>query len=317
MTKAATKRERSGDSGVPASFGFRSLLVPIDLTPSSDRVLGRVSLLPLADDGRVTLLHVVPGSLPSREQPSAERDANQALAEEARHLRKQVGKNVIIEPLVKLGAAAKEIAACATALKAELIVMGRGGGRALRDTFLGSTAERVIRRAQLPVLVVRLAPRKAYRRPALALDLDGVAHEVVRFMLLVLPPPRPRVEVIHAFDDPHRTLIYPSLSEHHAEEREDDLRSDATRELTKLLQAALEEAGVPPKEQPFWKTHVRYGSPRIVVERAIKKRETDLLVLGTHGYSGAAYLFLGTVAGDVLRAAQCDVLVVPPLPPRE
>ncbi|HEY6559572.1 MAG TPA: universal stress protein [Polyangiaceae bacterium] len=312
--KETTKREGSSESGVHDSGGFHSLLVPVDLTPSSDRVLGRVSLLPLADDARVTLLHVVPGSLPSREQRSAERDANKALADEARHLRKQVGKKVIIEPLVKLGAAAKEIAACATALKAELIVMGRGRGRALRDTFLGSTAERVVRNAQLPVLVVRLAPRTAYSRPALALDLDQAAHEVVRFMLLVLPLPRPRVEVIHAFDDPHGGLVYPSLSEDAADERQAELRSDATRELTKLLTRALAKAHVRPEDVPVWKTHVRYGSPRIVVERAAKKRETDLLVLGTHGYSGAAYLFLGTVAGDLLRAARCDALVVPPMP---
>ncbi len=61
-----------------------------------------------------------------------------------------------------------------------------------------------------------------------------------------------------------------------------------------------------------WKTHVRSGSPRSVVERTAVKTKADLLVLGTHGYSGAALVFLGTVAGDVLREVPCDVLVVPP-----
>ena len=53
---------------------------------------------------------------------------------------------------------------------------------------------------------------------------------------------------------------------------------------------------------------------RLIVEKAMKKFDTDLLVLGTHGYSGTAYVLLGTVAGDLLRAAKCDVLVVPPTP---
>jgi hypothetical protein len=53
---------------------------------------------------------------------------------------------------LRLGAAAKEIAACATQMDAELIVMGRDGGRVLRDVFVGSTAERVIRHAQRPGL---------------------------------------------------------------------------------------------------------------------------------------------------------------------
>lgn len=317
MTEATTKRKARSDSGASAPGGFHSLLIPVDLTPGSDRVLGRVSLLPLADDARVTLLHVVPASLPLREQRRAERDASKALADEARHLRKQVHKKASVEPSVKVGTAAKEIAGCATAVKAELIVMGRGGGRALRDAFLGSTAERVVRQAQLPVLVVRLAPRTAYSRPALALDLDQAAHEVVRLMLLVLPPPRPRVEVIHAFDDPYQGFIYPSLSEDEAEERKDELRASATHELAKLLVAARAKANVRPEDWPSWRTHVRCGSPRSVVEKAMKQAETDLLVLGTHGYSGAAYVFLGTVAGDLLRAAKCDVLVVPPAPPPE
>lgn len=310
------KRTSSSKTGVSASGGFHSVLVPVDLTPSSDRALGRLSLLPLADDARMTLLHVVPGGLSPGERRRAERDASKALADEARHLRKQIHEKIRIEPLVRLGAAAKEIAACATEVRAELIVMGRGAGRPLRDAFLGSTAERVIRQARLPVLVVRLAPRRAYGRPALALDLDPTALEVVRLMLLVLPPPRPRVDVIHAFDVPYRGMIYPSLSDEEAE-RKDGVRSSATHELATLLATALAKAGVREQDRPFWKTHVRYGSPRMVVEKAIKKAETDLLVLGTHGYSGAAHMLLGTVAGDLLRAARCDVLVVPPAPPGE
>ncbi len=312
------KRSLSRDPSLREPARFRSLLVPIDLTPSSDRVLGRLSLLPLADDAQVTILHVVPGSLPPRERRNAQRDANKVLANEAQHVRSSLPKHVRIHRLVKVGSASKEIAAYATNVNADLIVMGRGGGRVLRDAFLGSTAERVIRQAQLPVLVVRLPPRATYRRPALALDLDQTAHEVVRLMLLVLPRPRPRVAVIHACDIPYGGLIYSSLSHDEVDETKERLQLEATQELTRLLATALAEVNVPPKDAPSWKTHVQYGSPRIVVEKAMRRTEPDLLVLGTRGYSGAAYVFLGTVAGDLLRAAKCDVLVVPPaVPSRE
>lgn len=317
MTEGATKRKSSNQSEVSASAPFHSVLVPVDLTPISDRVVGRLALLPLAEAARVTLLHVVPGSLPASEQRRAARDAHRALADEARHLRNVVPKKVRIESLVKWGSAAGEIAACAAKVKAELIVMGRTGGNPLRDAFLGSTAERVIRQARLPVLAIRLAARGAYRRPAIALDLDPTAHEVVRLVLRALPPPRPRLEVIHAFDTPYRGLSYPSLPEDAVEEIENELSAKATRELEKLLATALAKAHVRPEEGLFWKTHVRCGSPRIVVEKAVKKAETDLLVMGSRGYSGAAYVLLGTVAGDLLRAAKCDVLVVPPPRSRE
>ena len=100
-------------------------------------------------------------------------------------------------------------------------------------------------------------------RPALALHLDQAAHEVVRRMLLVLPTPVPRVEVIHAFDDPYRVLTYSSLSDDDAEEREEKLRRKATEELETLLATALAKANVRPEDASPLTPYVRYGSPRL------------------------------------------------------
>lgn len=310
MTAADKRRAPKGSASV--GEGFHSVLVPVDLTAGSERILERVSLLPLADDVRVTLLHVVPAGLAASDQRRAERDASKALAERGRQLRRDLPKRAKLEASVVAGAPAKQISDVAVAARVELIVMGRGGGKLLRDTFVGSTAERVVRQAGRPVLVVRLAPRSGYNRPALALDLDQSAHESVRLLLRVLPRPRPPVDVIHAFDAPYQTLIYPSLPHDEAQHRLDGLRAKAAFEVSKLLGEALATAAVPPDEEPFWKTHVRQGSPRQVVEKAVNKAKNDLLVVGTHGYSGAAYVLLGTVAGDLLRASPCDVLMVPP-----
>lgn len=292
---------------------LRSLLVPIDLTAISDRVLGRVALLPLAEEALVTLLHVVPRNLPLRARERAKRDAGRALRSEAGQLARALPKDVDVATTVKVGGAAAEIAECATSTGAELVVMGRGGSRALRDTFLGSTAERVLRCGQLPVLTVRLAPRAAYGRPAVALDLHPGSEEVLALMLRLIPPPRPRVAMIHAFDTPYRDLVYPSLSEEDAEEWHDERRRTATDQLARVGAASLTLASVSPAEAPTWKTHVRRGPARLVIEKVVRKAEADLLVLGTHGYSGVAHVVLGTVAGDVLREVACDVLVVPGL----
>lgn len=216
MTERHKQRGVSNELGTHAPERLRSLLVAVDLTPISDRLLARVALLPLSDGARLTLLHVVPESLPAPDRRTAERNATKLLADEAKTLAKSVPKGVSISPVVKIGVAAKEIAACASSTKVDLIVMGRGGGRALRDIFLGSTAERVIRRLMLPVLAVRLAAHAPYSRPSVALDLDQAAHDVLALMLRVLPPPRPRVMVIHAFDIPYQGLVYSSLSKEDA-----------------------------------------------------------------------------------------------------
>jgi nucleotide-binding universal stress UspA family protein len=292
------------------------VLVAVDLTPSSDRVLGRVALLPLAADARLTLLHVVPRNLPARARRLAKRDATKALAEEVRHLAKSLPRTVRIKPVTKIGSAVKEIAACARSVNAELVVMGRGGGRRLRDVYLGSTAGRVIRRGDVPVLVVRLPARATYSRPAVALGFDQAAHAVLDLAVRMIPPPRPRVAIIHAFDAPYPRLAYPSLSTEETEEVKRELQLEVASKLANLIATSFRQLNIPRTDAPAW-THIRYGAPRIVIEKAVKKAATDLLMLGTRGYSGVAYLFLGTVAGEVLRDVTCDVLVVPPRPRRK
>lgn len=309
MTKRGTREPARQEAR--ASLSLQSVLVPIDLTPMSDRVLGRLGRLPLAENALITVLHVVPGSLEPREQRDAERDARERLSEEVRHLITSLPRSIRIESAVKSGAAAREITELARAQNADLIVLGRGGGRALRDMFLGSTAERVMRTARLPVLAVRLAPRAAYRRPAMAIELDESASRVFMWLLRIVPPPRPWVEVIHALRSPYESQVYPSLTDDQVEERRPGFRQGASLKLGKLLTATLARAGIPAMEAR-WRAHVRLGSPRMLVPKVVEQGKADLLALGTHAYSGLAHAFLGSVAGDLLRDVGCDVLVVPP-----
>lgn len=286
------------------------VLIAVDLTSISDRVLNRVALLPLAPSALVTVLHVVPDDLPHVAQQRATRDARKALREEVAHLRSSLPKGVHAEGRVELGSGASKIAQIAKALKADLIVMGRGGGRAIRDTFLGSTAERVIRLGQLPVLAVRLPARTAYRRPALALDLDDSAPPVLEWTRRILPRQLPRITLIHAVDTPYRGIAYPSLNQEDAEGHDSELELQAVRKIVKWIDRV--ESPLESREALRWKPHVRCGSARLVIGKAVKRAETDLLVLGTRGHTGIAYVVLGSVAGDVLREVTCDVLVVPP-----
>jgi nucleotide-binding universal stress UspA family protein len=295
---------------------FRSLLVAVDLTPVSDRVVGRAALLPLAADARLTLLHVVSISLPASARKAAERDARKALRDEEIALKDVLPETIEIETVVRVGTPAAEIIECATLAHAELIVMGRGSGRMVRDSLLGSTAERVLRQVTRPVLVVRLRPRKPYRRPGLALELDAAARQVIAFLPRVIAAPRPRVAIIHVCDPPYRGMMYPSLPGHDMLDALDEQRDVVVRELSKLISSAFAEAKITPKGRPALAMHVQHGSARAIIEKTTEKAELDLLMLGTHGHTGIARAFLGTVAGDVLRNVGCDVLVVPPRAPK-
>lgn len=286
------------------------MLIPIDLAPGWERVLGRAALLPLAEGARMMLLHVLPGSLSGSARPRAAREAQSALEEAAARLNAKLGRRVRVERLVGVGTPAAEIAAFAEAGGFDLLVMGRGAGRLLRDAFLGSTAERVLRGTRLPVLVVRHRPRGRYRRPAVALDLDTAALAAVRMLVRVAQPSRQRITAVHALETPFFGLM--NLSEDRLREHRRQHREAESQRIAALLATAVGPA--PSDQPPRWRLHVRFGPARTVIERAARRSGFDLLALGTRARSGAGLAFLGTVAGDVLRNVPCDVLVVPSPP---
>lgn len=309
--RAATGAPPQGWEAVAPGEPLHSLLVPVDLSPASDRLLGRTVLLPLAGDAVITLLHVVPGSLLGGSRRGAVRDAREAMGAEATAMSRTLPRSAKVRPIVRVGVPAAEIAAMAAASAAELIVMGRGDGRPLRDAFLGSTAERVIRRGPTPVLVVRSPPHAPYRQPAIALDLDPAATVVLGALLRVAPLPVPPVTVIHGHEGALKSTRYPSVyagTTPHERDRQRALR----RELAEFLAEALAKAGIPPETAPAWRMRVRIGEARALIESTVARERTDLLALGTHGFTGMRQVFIGTVAGDVLRRVRCDVLVVPP-----
>src|SRR5439155_5502006 len=52
------------------------------------------------------------------------------------------------------------------------------------------------------------------------------------------------------------------------------------------------------------------GNPAQQIVRAAKSTRTDMIVMGTHGRTGLAKLFIGSVAQRVVSTAPCPVLTV-------
>jgi nucleotide-binding universal stress UspA family protein len=52
------------------------------------------------------------------------------------------------------------------------------------------------------------------------------------------------------------------------------------------------------------------GTPAREITRFAKKKHADLLIIGTHGRTGLARLFLGSVANQIVATAPCPVMTV-------
>lgn len=80
----------------------------------------------------------------------------------------------------------------------------------------------------------------------------------------------------------------------------DALRSEAREGIRKLG-----------TRYPEVRTVIREGSPRSTILEVAKEVGADLIVMGTHGRTGLAHIFFGSVAEYVVRHSRIPVLTVP------
>jgi universal stress protein A len=145
----------------------RSWLVAYDFSPPSERALARaVSDLASMGGGQILLLHVhAPLSTGfgfELGSVTGFQDIDRVVERESRERLEVIARTVTAaHPSIKvglhteLGRPADAIVETAKRDEVDLIVIGSHGRRGLERFFLGSVAERVLRLAECPVMVVK------------------------------------------------------------------------------------------------------------------------------------------------------------------
>ena len=156
-------RARSAAAAGRQRFVVRHILVPVDFTERSRKAIRFAEPLARHFGARISLLTVVPGKDCPADYgygpvSSVADDGLMARRAEARlkaFARSEVSRRLLGEVLVRQGTPFDEITRAASRLNADFIVMTTRGSSGGADAWLDSTAERVVRHAPCPVLVVR------------------------------------------------------------------------------------------------------------------------------------------------------------------
>lgn len=213
---------------------------------------------------------------------------------------------VAAEASVRGGHPAREILAVAGELQADLIVLGSHGRGGVEHLLLGSVAEKVMRKAECPVMVVPagavgtddvLFSRILCPVDGSASSADAVAYAVSlaretdgRLILLSVVEPVPTGGEFGALD----TDEYRRLGEAHAQT---------------LLQHAL---GADVREWCQVEEMVVVGKASERILATATEQRADLIVMGVRGRGAIDLMAFGSTTNDVIRRATCPVLAVHP-----
>ena len=283
---------------------MKLILVPTDLSAPAEHAVEAAAQLALKSGATVHLIHSVDVSdtwqdarfsnaVLATRTPKQQQDlypevrarvgeAKQML--ETRTLR-LARKKVKATYHVGANVAWKDITAVASDMKADLIMMGTHGAGAMKEAFIGSNTQRVVRLAEVPVLTLRDAFPKRVANVALLLDpLEPGLEKTIDGLLRPLEGQRTRLHLVrvntpNGFQDTDTSL-------------------EQLHKLTRKL-------------EPTCLVHVcdHYSVAEGAV--AFARREgMDLIALPTHGRQGLRAMLNASVAETIVNHSPVPVLTL-------
>jgi nucleotide-binding universal stress UspA family protein len=184
---------------------------------------------------------------------------------------------------------------------ADMVVCGARGENFMRHVLLGSTAERMLRRTQRPILVVKQAAHEPYKTVLIPVDFSSSSLRAIKHAQILAP--QAEIILLHAYEVPFEgQLRYASVDDSTINE----YLLAAKREAVASMDALCREAGLALGDARYV---VMHGDPSASVVEQEQVQSSDLIVMGKHGENLFEELLLGSVTKHVLNECQCDVLV--------
>ncbi len=166
---------------------FKRILVPLDGSKFAESVLPQAEMLAKCGDGQITLLRVAvhPSTFVYVPDPAALADLYDSDRTHCQNYLQDIVGQVEAQSglhattVVLEGPVADAILDYATESGADLIVMSTHGRTGMERWLLGSMAEKVVRGAHMPVMLIRPPAREQAEVPAKKLDVATPAAMIV------------------------------------------------------------------------------------------------------------------------------------------
>jgi nucleotide-binding universal stress UspA family protein len=298
---------------------YRTILVPVDGSPLSERALpfatrlaGPGSTLVLVRSTAERQLSVLePWAVEQivREQLAAPERVERELMALANQLRAQ---GLQVESHLSYEDPADSIAEAARGVDADVIVMSTHGRSGLGRWLYGSVADRVMRRAPAPVLLVPAAcecvwPSDRPLRLLVTLDGSDLARYVLEPAAAFAEAISGEVVLLRVVEPPEYTTLYgmPPIS------YDVEVELGRAREYLDVAAAKLRGRGVRVQVQ------ADSGAPASIITAVAREQQVDVIAMATHGRGGLTRFLMGSVATEVLHRVATPMLLVRPVPARK
>jgi nucleotide-binding universal stress UspA family protein len=282
---------------------FEKVLVTLDFSPDSQKILDQITEIPGIQE--VVLLHVVDATRPSRlgwtHGPHIENTklllAEKKEALEHLGLKVRISVDVIVNAITQ-GTIAQAIIEIAETEDVSLIIVGARGINPIQELLLGSVSSTVLRNAKMNVLVMR---------PDLVSGAGPAAHRPL-FSNVLVPtdfstPADEVISVLKTLEGMKNVALLHVVSSAETKAEIDECVVNAQARLA-ALQKDLAGAGIAAN------LRVRIGDPTEMILSVAEEEEVSLIAMNAHGTDWLRNLVLGSTTFTVVRRTKKPVLIV-------
>jgi nucleotide-binding universal stress UspA family protein len=275
---------------------MKKILVPCDFSETAVQAFQFAVEIARKSGGRIMLLHIIelPVLHDTMLMPTLYFEANylkdmEASAEKrlAKMISKYANGPIRILPFVEQGPIFPMINRFAEEHNADLIVMGTQGATGLKEFFVGSNTEKVVRFSSIPVLAIR----KSFK-------LNKIKN--ILFPTTLEPEEAPlakQAKKLQSFFSATLHLLLVNTPYNMIRTADEKVIMEKFAKRHKL---------------DNYTTNIQDG---LSVERAITdfahEIKADMTVIGTHGRKGLSHLFIGSVAEDVVNHLESAIWTYP------
>lgn len=208
-----------------------------------------------------------------------------------------VEASFLTEPLISIGNPAQAIVE--EAKEFDMIVMSTHGRTGFSRFFLGSVAEKVLRMAHLPVLIVNEEREFSnIKRILLTTDFSDHSKEAFPYAREIALKAQAELELINIFS-------YNPEQDRDPDKSKIDLRQQRLKVLAKEELHELEDL-------VSTRVVVSTDTPHEAILNYNLNNPHDLVVMSTVGRTGIDYLMLGSTTANVARHVRSPVLSINP-----
>jgi len=274
----------------------RDVLIPTDRSPLSEDALEHaIATFP---DGDITLIHV--------DDPRYTTLGDDELRPErvfADLLDIAERNDIEVDTEIRVGHPSREIVRFSEEADVDEIMMGSHGRERVSRILLGSVAEGVLRRAPVPVTVVRPHQRLGTTHHLVPIDGSKQSTKALEYAVSVFPDVE--TTILHAID-PMETH-YGEGQLVHSEAEYERIQQQAAELLADAEDLAREyDANVTTTTAVEWGPN----RPADAILDYVEDNDVDHVIMGSHGRSGISRVLLGSVAETVARRSPAPVTVV-------